>query len=121
MVLDRQGGPNWFKNWCLAPVIVDPEKDEVYFTPMYYVMSQFSRYIRPGSKRIDFSVNNQEVQLTAVQNPDGSIAVVLLNQNEYPVSAELKMGTYAKTITIDAKAVQTIVFQEKTKNENIVE
>ncbi|MFZ4059369.1 MAG: glycoside hydrolase family 30 protein, partial [Ferruginibacter sp.] len=31
MVLDRQGGPNWFKNWCTAPVIVDPEKDEIYF------------------------------------------------------------------------------------------
>ena len=34
MVLDRQGGPNWFKNWCIAPVIVDPEQDEVYFTPL---------------------------------------------------------------------------------------
>ena len=21
MVLDRQGGPNWFKNWCVAPII----------------------------------------------------------------------------------------------------
>ncbi|MEL6846360.1 MAG: glycosyl hydrolase family 30, partial [Bacteroidota bacterium] len=28
MVLDRQGGPNWFKNWCVAPVIVDPDADE---------------------------------------------------------------------------------------------
>ena len=37
MVLDRQGGPNWFKNWCVAPVIVDPQKDEVYFTPLYYL------------------------------------------------------------------------------------
>ena len=36
MVLDKQGGPNWFKNWCVAPVIVDPEADEVYFTPLYY-------------------------------------------------------------------------------------
>ncbi len=33
MVLDKQGGPNWFKNWCVAPVIVDPDTDEVYFTP----------------------------------------------------------------------------------------
>ena len=33
MVLDRQGGPNWANNWCLAPVIVDPEADELYYTP----------------------------------------------------------------------------------------
>ena len=50
MVLDKQGGPNWFKNWCVAPVIVDPEKDEVYFTPLYYTMTHFSKYIRPGAK-----------------------------------------------------------------------
>ncbi len=33
MILDRQGGPNWASNWCVAPVIVDPDKDEVYYTP----------------------------------------------------------------------------------------
>ena len=52
MVLDRQGGPNWSKNWCVAPVIVDPEKDEVYITPIYYALSHFSRFIRPGAVRI---------------------------------------------------------------------
>ena len=47
MVLNRQGGPNWFKNWCQAPVIVDEENDEVYFTPLYYTMAHFSKYVRP--------------------------------------------------------------------------
>ena len=50
MVLDRQGGPNWFKNWCVAPVIVDPKTDEVYYTPLYYIMAHFSKYIRPGAE-----------------------------------------------------------------------
>ena len=85
LVLDKQGGPNWFKNWCLAPVIVDPEEDEVYFTPMYYAMSHFSKYIRPGSQRIDMKMDNEEVLATAVQNPDGSIAIAVLNENEYPL------------------------------------
>ena len=49
MVLDTQGGPNWAKNWCIAPIIVDPEKDEVYYTPLYYVMKHFSKHIRPGA------------------------------------------------------------------------
>ena len=49
MVLDKQGGPNWFKNWCVAPIIVDPENDDVYITPIYYTMAHFSKYIRPVS------------------------------------------------------------------------
>ena len=60
MVLDKQGGPNWFKNWCVAPVIVDPEADEVYFTPLYYTLAHFSRYIRPGATRIGFRKYRQQ-------------------------------------------------------------
>ena len=43
MVLDKQGGPNWFENWCVAPVIVDPDNDEVYFTPLYFTLKHFSK------------------------------------------------------------------------------
>ncbi|MBE0640597.1 MAG: glycosyl hydrolase family 30, partial [Bacteroidales bacterium] len=65
MVLDRQGGPNWASNWCVAPVIVDPDKDEVYFTPLYYVMAQFSRFIRPGAVRIGLSADDPDLMLTS--------------------------------------------------------
>jgi len=65
MVLDRQGGPNWFKNWCVAPVIVDPEKDEVYFTPLYYILAHFSKFIRPGAIRIGFENTDPSLMLTA--------------------------------------------------------
>ncbi len=77
MVLDTQGGPNWSKNWCVAPVIVDPEKDEIYFTPLYYTMAHFSKYIRPGAVRIGFENSDETLMITAVQNTDGSIVVVL--------------------------------------------
>ena len=32
------GGPNWVSNWCVAPIIVDPAIDEIYYTPLYYVI-----------------------------------------------------------------------------------
>ncbi len=50
MVLDFQGGPNHKKNWCVAPVLADPETDTVYYTPLYYVMAHFSKFIRPGAQ-----------------------------------------------------------------------
>ncbi len=61
MVLDRQDGPNWAKNWCVAPVIVDPESDEVYFTPLYHTMAHFSTLIRPGAVRIEFSIQGNSI------------------------------------------------------------
>ena len=109
MVLDRQGGPNWAENWCVAPVIVDPDADEVYFTPLYYTMSHFSRYIRPGAKRIGFEHSEPELMMTAAQNPDGSIAVVLFNPTMKRTSVKLNLDGQATEFSIDRKSIQTIV------------
>jgi len=109
MVLDKQGGPNWFKNWCLAPVIVDTEKDEIYFTPIYYTLTHFSRYIRPGAVRIGFENSDESLMVTAAQNPDGSIIVVILNQDLVAKNFELSLGESSTEIKISAQAIQTII------------
>ena len=109
MVLDRQGGPNWFKNWCVAPIIVDPAQDEVYLTPLYYVMSHFSKFIRPGAVVIGAESSDTDLMVTASQNPDGSIAVVIFNEGFKPKSFELKTAMTTKQILISPQALQTIL------------
>ncbi len=109
MVLDRQGGPNWFKNWCVAPVIVDPEADEVYFTPLYYTLSHFSRFIRPGAKRIGFELSDDSLMATAAKNPDDTITVVVFNQGNNTKHFSLVLGERTTGVSIDPKAVQTIL------------
>jgi glucosylceramidase len=111
MVLDRQGGPNWFKNWCVAPVIVDAENDEVYFTPLYYVMAHFSKFMRPGAIKIGCDVNNKDLKVTAVQNPDKSIALVIFNPTEQSHSIEINISNDKSAISIPAKALQTVVIK----------
>jgi glucosylceramidase len=115
MVLDKQGGPNWFKNWCTAPVIVDPSTDEVYFTPLYYTLAHFSKFIRPGAVRIGFDNPDKELQVTAAQNPDGSVAVVLFNPTEN--AKQIRMAVSGKNINcaISAKAVQTVIVHSSSR------
>tara|TARA_R110002072_G_scaffold251154_1_gene409955 strand:+ start:50 stop:1501 length:1452 start_codon:yes stop_codon:yes gene_type:complete len=109
MVLDRQGGPNWFENWCVAPVIVDPDKDEVYFTPLYYTMAHFSKYIRPNAKVIGVDNSDEELMVTAAINPDGTTAVVIFNETKTPKSINLSMHGKNVEFSIDAQAIQTIL------------
>ena len=109
MVLDKQGGPNWFKNWCVAPVIVDTENDEVYFTPLYYTMAHFSKYIRPGASVIGMENSDKELQVTAAENIDGSIAVVVFNEGNLKKSFKLLLGEKESIININAQAIQTIL------------
>jgi glucosylceramidase len=113
MVLDKEGGPNWFKNWCIAPVIVDPDKDEVYFTPLYYTMAHFSKYIRPGAEVIDVEKTDKDLMVTASQNPDGSIAIVIFNEGNEAKSFSLNLNNKVKSISISAQAIQTILIPKK--------
>ncbi|WP_091892609.1 glycoside hydrolase family 30 beta sandwich domain-containing protein [Polaribacter sp. KT25b] len=109
MVLDTKGGPNWFKNWCIAPVIVDPQTDEVYFTPLYYTLAHFSKFIRPEAKVIELENTDKDLLITAAENLDGTIAVVVFNEKETPKSIKLSLGEKNIKIAIQGQAIQTIV------------
>ena len=109
MVLDTQGGPNHANNWCIAPVIAKPETDEVYYTPLYYVMAQFSKYIRPGAVRIGVTESPEGLMVTAFKNVDGSYVVALLNQSEMALDYAVTIGGRQIDTSIAASAVQTVV------------
>ena len=113
MVLDTKGGPNWFKNWCVAPIIVDTEKDDVYLTPLYYTMTHFSKYIRPGAKIIGLDNPDETLMMTATKNPDGSIALVIFNEEPNPKEFKLTLEEQSVAIKIDGKAIQTIVIPNR--------
>ncbi len=111
MVLDKQGGPNHAKNWCVAPVLVDPSSDEVYYTPLYYILRQFSQFIQPQAQRIGFNSSDDAIMLTAVKNPDGSIIVYLLNTEERAKSYTVKVGEREIKTLVPAQALQNIVLK----------
>lgn len=108
MVLDQNGGPNHVENWCAAPVLADTTLQEVYFTPLYYVMGQFTRYIEPGAKRIDFNLaGDSHLRVTAVQNPKGDIAVFILNEgSDEPLRVQVEDEVF--DYIIPSRSIQTI-------------
>ena len=109
MVLDRQGGPNWFKNWCVAPVIVDPDNDEVYFTPLYYTMAHFSKYMRPGATVLGVENTDKDLMVTAAKNPDDTMVVILFNEGFEAKYFKLILDNKTIDIKISAQALQTIM------------
>jgi glucosylceramidase len=96
----------------VAPVIVDPDKDEIYLTPIYYILSHFSKFIRPGAEVIGLENSDKELQVTAAKNRDGSIAVVVFNPTEKRKYFGLALADNRKDISIDGKAIQTVVINK---------
>ena len=109
MILSNEGKPNPYDNFNSAPILIDPVSDSVTYTPLYYLLSHFSKFIRPGAHRI--GLRDAEVQgviQTAAKNPDGSIAVVIFNSNEASVDLDVRLGGNSYPTRIAPRAMQTI-------------
>ncbi len=109
ILLDETGGPNHVGNFCFAPVHADTKSGEIIYTPSYYYIGHFSKFIRPGAKKINSAASRSQLLTTSFINPDGKIAVVVMNQSDKRITYNLCIGTDAAIITILPHAIQTLV------------
>jgi len=86
MLLDEKGGPNHVNNFCFAPIHANTKTGELIYTSSYTYIGHFSKFIRPGARRIVASSNRADLQATSFINSNGRIVVVVLNnsENAYP-------------------------------------
>jgi glucosylceramidase len=118
MVSGQTGRPKLGKKlvYSSCNADVDPDKDEVYFTPLYYTIAHFSKFIRPGAFRIDFACTKEALMVTAAENPDGSIAVVIFNPQENPESIRVLLHSKSIEFNIREKAIQTLLIAPEPAN-----
>eukprot|EP00930_Biecheleria_cincta_P019600 TRINITY_DN14913_c0_g1_i1.p1 TRINITY_DN14913_c0_g1~~TRINITY_DN14913_c0_g1_i1.p1 ORF type:complete len:609 (-),score=60.06 TRINITY_DN14913_c0_g1_i1:244-2043(-) len=96
LILDGGGGPNHVNNVCDATIIVDIGQQKVYQHPQYFYIGHFSKFFVPRSRSISTWVDgswkhwaerkyygtcdqSDGLQATSVKQPDGKIAIVVLN------------------------------------------
>src|SRR6185503_17805847 len=81
ILLDETGGPNHVKNFCFAPVHADTKTGKLIYTNSYYYIGHFSKFIKPGAKRIISSPTRSQLLTTAFKNQDGTVVVVVMNES----------------------------------------
>jgi len=116
IVLDKHGGPNHVGNFCGAPIMIDTETGEVYYTPIYYVLAQFSKTIRPGDTALKVTnkldgLDEDALHASAAMNDNGLISVQLLNTTKEPITYSLQIGSQYAEVLIAENAVQTVRIQ----------
>ncbi|MEL6672019.1 MAG: glycoside hydrolase family 30 protein [Bacteroidota bacterium] len=110
ILLDQGGGPNHVGNFCFAPIHGDTEKGELIYTPTYYYIGHFSKFIRPGAVRISTVSSRSHLLSTSFVNEDGSMVNVVMNQSDMDIDYKLYVGpNEAITMSIPAHAMQSIV------------
>jgi len=85
LLLDETGGPNHVGNLCSAPILIDRANDALMHQSSYYYLGHFSRFIKPGARRVLCAASRQDLESTAFINPDGTVTVVVMNRTEASV------------------------------------
>ena len=109
VLLDEIGGPNHVKNYCFAPIHADTKSGKVYYMNAYYYIGHFSKFIRPGAKRIVSSSSRTSLLSTAFKNVDGTIAVVVMNQTDKSIPYFLWQKGQAVQLTSLPHSIATLI------------
>ena len=110
ILLDETGGPNHVQNFCFAPVHGDIKTGQLIYTNAYYYIGQFSKFIKPGAKRISSSSSRSQLLTTAFKNEDGTIAVIVMNQSGIKTPYNLWINGKAVQATALPHSIATLIF-----------
>ena len=102
MALDMKGGPNWVNNFVDAPIIINPDQKEYYRQPSYYALAHFSKFLPPGSVRVD-----------SFRTPNSSTVLILVNTESIAINFLAEDDKAGKIVSkVEPKSIQTIVYYD---------
>ncbi|MEI7504716.1 MAG: glycoside hydrolase family 30 beta sandwich domain-containing protein, partial [Paludibacter sp.] len=110
ILLDEHGGPNHVGNYCFAPIHADSKTGNLIYTPSYYYIGHFSKFIRPNAIRISSASTKSQLLCTTFINEDGKMATIVMNGSDKALTYNLIVNTNCAKIQILPHAIQTLVY-----------
>jgi glucosylceramidase len=110
ILLDETGGPNHVSNFCFAPIHADTKTGELIYTPSYYYIGHFSKFIKPGAKRVSTTSSRSTLESTSFINKDGTTATVVMNRTDSDINFKFIVLDSEIKLQIPARSMQTIVY-----------
>ncbi len=109
VLLDEKGGPNHVGNYCFAPVIANTKTGQLIYTNIYYYIGQFSKFVRPGAKRIISSSSASKLLTTAFINKDGKLAIIVMNPSDSKITYHVWIEGSEATTTNLPHSISTLI------------
>ncbi|HWD19100.1 MAG TPA: glycoside hydrolase family 30 protein [Verrucomicrobiae bacterium] len=111
VLLDEQGGPNHVQNFCFAPLHGDTKTGELHYMNSFYYIGHFSKFVRPGARRIISSSSTDRLTTTAFVNKDGKIAVEVLNLTDEGQPFNLRLHDKITRHQSPAHSIMTLLIK----------
>lgn len=83
--------------------------DKLTFTNSFYYIGDFSKFIRPGAKRMSSAKSSNSFNSTAFINRDTSIIIITMNSSDVPLKSSITMNSKTSKLNSKPHSMQTIV------------
>jgi glucosylceramidase len=110
ILLDEAGGPNHVGNFCYAPIHGDTKTGALTYMSSYYYLGHFSKFVRPGAKRVSAVTDDDRLLTVAFKNEDGKLAVIVLNLSDDAVPFSFWIDGAAAKSTSPAHSIMTVLY-----------
>ena len=110
ILLDQNGGPNHVGNFCFAPIHADTTTGELIYTPSYYYIGHFSKFIHLDAVRVSSAVSRSNLLSASFLNADGTMATVVMNPTDKEITYSLIIASEKTGVKIPAHSIQTLVY-----------
>lgn len=94
---------------CYAPVLYDTVRKELIYTPIYYYIGHFSKYVQRGAIRTATTKYDEKLFSIAFKNPDGSFVLVVINSADQTMPVVIRHNDVCTETELEAHAVMTIL------------
>jgi glucosylceramidase len=115
LALDQNSGPkNGTCSNCRGVVTIDDSVSPatVTFNVEYYILGHLGKFVAPGAHRIDSNTFGAgSIEDVAFQNPDGSIALLVLNSASNPGTFTVSCKGQSFNYTLPAGALATFAWK----------
>jgi glucosylceramidase len=109
LALDEAAGPHLGGcSNCRGLVSIDSTSGAVSRNEDYYVIAHASRFVRVGAVRVGSSETGGGLANVAFQNPDGSVALIVVNSSGSPRIIRVRCRGSEFTYTLSARSVATL-------------
>jgi glucosylceramidase len=123
MILDENGGP-----WLISTVHGDPDNNkqhpvviinkttkQVTYTGLYYYLSHFSKFVRPGARRINCTGDIKQINFVGFQNSDNSIVLNIINNGE-GIDCKINWNGKSFNQNLPAHSITTLKWNEEAEH-----
>jgi glucosylceramidase len=109
LVTDERGQPNVGPYHLGGILTIDSRTKQIYHSGQFWAMAHFSRFVKRGAVRIESQSSTNDLFHCALENPDGSLVIVVTNPG-HPRPCEIRLKGRVASLALSGDSVVTLTY-----------